>query len=67
MSSELLAGGQKFQGCRSWLAGVSCKMQRRAEGGGHWLMLEKPEIVTAKVLEWLDAQGIKGKRKGAKL
>ncbi|KAL1721742.1 Alpha/Beta hydrolase protein [Schizophyllum commune] len=37
------------------------------EGGGHWLMLEKPEIVTAKVLEWLDAQGIKGKRKGAKL
>ncbi|KAL1709176.1 Alpha/Beta hydrolase protein [Schizophyllum commune] len=70
--SVLLLWGTKDRSTHPQAVAASSKFVPRLqdvalEGGGHWLMLEKPEIVTAKVLEWLDAQGIKGKRKGAKL
>ncbi|KAL1739507.1 Alpha/Beta hydrolase protein [Schizophyllum fasciatum] len=31
------------------------------ENCGHWLMLEAPEIVTARVLDWLQAQGLRAR------
>ncbi|KAI5893700.1 alpha/beta-hydrolase [Schizophyllum commune H4-8] len=70
--SVLLLWGTKDRSTPPQAVAASSKFVPRLqdvalEGGGHWLMLEKPELVTAKVLEWLDAQGIKGKRKGAKL
>ena len=70
--SVLLLWGTKDRSAPPQAVAASSKFVPRLqdvamEGGGHWLMLEKPEIVTVKVLEWLDAQGIKGKRRGAKL